>query len=149
MDSSFSVPDGSIALAVKYPHRHSAAGPWALGRGWAAAWKAALTPDMHFSASGQEAARPQPESRLCSQASLASHLFGTWNAISRKCHVIKSDRVPALVRKAQFNPQLNRPTFARRKSSSLCSKDPPGQRGEFPRGGGRDGTIGVSGLFLS
>lgn len=62
-----------------------AGGLWA----WAGLqpWRGPRHRNTHFSVSGQGVARPQLVSRLCSQGSLANHLFGPWHVISHKSQV--------------------------------------------------------------
>lgn len=74
MNSPLTVHDGNVALSCQTPTDwESLAGLWALRLGWPAASKVVL-PQRHFGAPGQEVARPQLASRLCSQTSLCQSL---------------------------------------------------------------------------
>lgn len=105
MNSPLTVHDGNTALACQIPTSwHRSARPKcsepALSWGGGQPWRYPLHTNTHFSASGQEVQDPdQLVSKLCSQASLANHLFGIWDTISHKYHVIKSDKVPMLAHK--------------------------------------------------
>lgn len=87
MNSPLAVHEGHIALACQTPTCwNSPARPVGSEPGLGSSLEDGPDTETHthFGASGQEVARPQLVSRSWSQASLANHLFGSWQAISHK-----------------------------------------------------------------
>lgn len=97
----------TLPWLVTYPLWHGPARPVGAepARCWAVALRQPLHRHTHFRASGQEVQGPGWRAAVLTSLtcqSLVCHLFGIWNAVSHKYHVMKSDKAPMLAHSADL-----------------------------------------------